>query len=115
MPADMQLKLIDLQCDSTLKQNFVSVGLDMFCQYLLPGYPRLTNLATKVLTMFGTTYLCEQAFSVTNLSKTKHRTRLSNAHLNGILKCATTQDLMPDIDVLVKAKRCQVSEASTNR
>ena len=30
MPADMQLELIHLQCDSTLKQKFASVGLVTF-------------------------------------------------------------------------------------
>ena len=115
MPADMQLELIDLQCDSTWKQKFVSVGLDTYYQYLLPGYPRLTTLAKKVLSMFGFTYLCEQVFSVMNLRKIKHWARLSNTHIDDILKCVITQDLKPDIDALVKVKRCQVSGASTNR
>ena len=107
MPDDKQLELMDLQCNSTLKQNFVSVGIDSFYQYLLPNYPTLTTVAVNA-------YLSEQAFSLVNLSKTKHRARLSNAHLNDILKWVTTQDLIPDIDALVKVKRCQVSGASTN-
>ncbi|XP_066947044.1 general transcription factor II-I repeat domain-containing protein 2B-like [Macrobrachium rosenbergii] len=109
MPADIQLEVIDLQCDSNMKQKFASVGLDTFYQYLLPGYPKLTSLAAKILSMFGTTYLCEQAFSVMNLNKTKHRSRLTNGHLNDIVKCVATQDLKPDIDVLVNAKdaKCQ--------
>lgn len=115
MPTDIQLEIIDLQCDSGMKQKFASVGLDTFYQYLLPGYPKLTTLAAKVLSMFGTTYLCEQVFSVMNLNKTKHRSRLTNAHLNDIVKCAAAQDLQPDIDTLVKAKRCQVSGARSSQ
>ncbi|XP_066941420.1 general transcription factor II-I repeat domain-containing protein 2B-like [Macrobrachium rosenbergii] len=115
MPADIQLEVIDLQCDSNMKQKFASVGLDTFYQYLLPGYPKLTSLAAKILSMFGTTYLCEKAFSVMNLNKTKHHSRLTNGHLNDIVKCVATQDLKPDIDVLVNAKRCQVSGASSSR
>ena len=61
MPTDVQLELIDLQCDSTLKKKFASVGLDTFCQYFPPGYLRLTALAAKALSMFGTACLCEQA------------------------------------------------------
>ena len=91
MPADMQLELLDLQCDSTSKKNFASEGLDTFYQYLLPVYPRLTTLATNVLSMFKTIYLCDQAFSVMSLNRTKHRARLKNALLNDILKCVTTQ------------------------
>ena len=69
----------------------------------------------KVVSMFGTTYLCEQVFSVMNLNKTKHCSRLTNTQLNDIVKCAATQDLTPDIDSLVKAKRCQVSGASSSK
>ena len=69
MPADMQLELIDLHCDSTFKQEFASICLDSFYQYLLLGYPRLTNLAGKVLPMLETTYLCEQVSSIMNLCK----------------------------------------------
>ena len=106
MPSDIQLELIDLQCDSGMKDKFGSVGLDKFYQYLVPGYPKLTAMAAKVLSMFGTTYLCEQVFSVMNNNKTKQRSRLTNEHLNDIIKCA--QGLTPNIDTLVKAKRCQV-------
>jgi len=51
--------------------------------------------------MFGTTYLCEQVFSVMNIKQTKLRSRLTHAHLNGILKVTATQDLTPDIDTLL--------------
>ena len=40
-----------------------------------------------------------------NIDKTKLRSTL----LNVILKVASTQDLTPDFDTLVKAKRYQVS------
>ena len=30
MPADIQLKIIDLQCDTNMKEKFASVGLDTF-------------------------------------------------------------------------------------
>ena len=97
MPDDIQLEIIDLQCDTNMKEKFASVGLDIFYQYLLPGYPKLTSLAAKVLSMLGTTYLFEQVFSVLKLNKTKHRSRLTNTHLNDIVKCAATQDLTPDM------------------
>jgi len=55
--------------------------------------------------MFGATYLCEQVFLVMNINKTKLRSRLIHAHLNDMLKVAAAQDLTPDIDTLVEAKR----------
>lgn len=115
VPSDMQLEIIDLQCDVELKNKFADVGLETFYQYLLPGYSKLTTLAAKILCMFGTTYLCEQVFSVMNINKTKLRTKLTHQHLSDILKLSAAQDMMPDIDALVEAKRCQISGAKTKQ
>ncbi|XP_037774147.1 general transcription factor II-I repeat domain-containing protein 2B-like [Penaeus monodon] len=97
----LKLSLWETQL-ADLKGKFAAAGLDTFYQHLLPGYPNLTALAAKVLCMFGTTYLCEQVFSVMNINKTKLRSRLTHKHLNDILKLAATQDVMPNIDALVK-------------
>ena len=35
---DLQLGIIDLQCDSNLKTKFVLASLGTFYQYLFPGY-----------------------------------------------------------------------------
>jgi len=51
-----------LQYDSALKEKFAAGGLNAFYRYILPGYSILTALASKVLCMFGSTYLCEQVF-----------------------------------------------------
>lgn len=112
LPVDIQLEIIDLQCDQDLKDKFASSDLGTFYRYLLPGYPKLTALAAKVLSMFGTTYLCEQVFSVMNITKTKLRSRLTHKCLNELIKLAASQDFKPDIDALVRAKRCQVSGAN---
>jgi len=111
----MQLEIIDFQCDLDLKTKFALASLDTFYQYLFPAYPKVTSPATEVLCMFGTTYLCEQVFSAMNINKTKLRSRLTHALLNDILNVAATQDLTPDIDTLLKAKRCQVSGVGLNR
>ncbi|XP_073714947.1 general transcription factor II-I repeat domain-containing protein 2-like [Misgurnus anguillicaudatus] len=86
LPVSIQLEIIDLQCDSDLKGKFAAAGLDTFYQNLLPGYPNLTALAAKLLCMFGTTYLCEQVFSVMSINKTKLHSRLTHEHLNHIKK-----------------------------
>jgi len=80
LPVDWQLEIIDLQCDSDLKTKFALANLDTFYQYLIPGYPKVTALAAEVLCMFGTTYLCEQMFSLMNINKTKLRSRLIHTH-----------------------------------
>ena len=66
-------------------------SLNTFYRHLLSGYPNLTALAAKVLCMFGNTYVCEQAFSVMNINKTKFRLRLMYKHLNDTWKLAATQ------------------------
>ena len=69
LPVNIQLEIIDLQCDLDLKNEFVENDLNKFYQYLLPGYPNLIALAAKLLSMFGITYLCEQVFSVMSINK----------------------------------------------
>ena len=115
LAVDLQLEIIDLQRDSDLKTKFALANLDTFYQYLFPGYPKVTSLAVaaKVLCMFRTTYLCEQVFSVININKTKLHAQGSHI-LKDMLKVAAAQDLRPDIDTLVKAKRCLVSDVGQN-
>lgn len=84
VPVNIQLQIIDLQCDADLKDKFPSVGLDAFYKYLLPGYPKLTALAAKILCMFETTHLCEQGFSI------KQNSRLTHKHLHDILTLAAS-------------------------
>lgn len=43
-----------------------------------------------------------------NINKSKVRNRLTHGCLNDVMKNATAQKLVPDVDRLVKAKRCQV-------
>ena len=50
--------------------------------------------------------LCEQAFSVMNINKSKLRSQLTHRHLNDIMKITTAQKQVPDVDKLVKARRC---------
>ena len=40
LPANLQLGIIDLQCDSNLKTKFVLASLGTLYQYLFPGYQR---------------------------------------------------------------------------
>ena len=95
-----------------MEHNFKKGSLVDFYQSLGLGmrYPVFKMFASKILCMFGTTYLCEQAFSVMNLNKTKLRSQLTHSHLNDIMVVQTCQKFVPDMDKLVKA--CQVSGKS---
>lgn len=65
----------------------------------------MTAFAPRIICLFGTAYLCELAF-VMNINMSKLCNQLS--HLNGIMKIATAQELVPHVNRLVKAKKCQV-------
>ena len=60
--------------------------------------PGLVNHARMLTALLGSTYMCEQLFSKMNFAKCKTRTQLSDAHLEGTLRPASTQ-LQRDINI----------------
>ncbi|XP_059530961.1 general transcription factor II-I repeat domain-containing protein 2-like isoform X8 [Myotis daubentonii] len=65
------------------------------------SYNQLKKLAFAVLSLFGSTYLCEQSFSSMNLMKTKLRGCLIDKNLESCLKLKTTT-YKPDLTKLSK-------------
>lgn len=104
---------IEVECNSALKYKFKTVGLDSFYHYLGPMYPKMTDFdrPPRSLACSGQ-YISEQAFSLMNINKSKLGSQLTHTHLNDIMKITTALKLVPDVDRLVKAKRCQVSGSS---
>lgn len=60
--------------------------------------------------MFGSTYQCEQLFSVMKGNKTSARNSINDAHLGSVLKVITANKISPEIGKIVAEKRCQVSK-----
>ncbi|KAJ8896625.1 hypothetical protein PR048_001969 [Dryococelus australis] len=58
---------------------------------MLDKYPKLHNFALKVTSMFGSTYICECAFSTVKMLKSKKRNRLSQEALKSNLCIVTTE------------------------
>ncbi|KAG1925728.1 protein FAM200B, partial [Pimephales promelas] len=93
-------QLIDMQCDPSLKEKFTSSSLDRFYSALNEGkFPNMRRHAQRMLVLFGSTYVCEQTFSVMNFNKSRYRSRLTNAHLSSVLRISTS-NTTPDFDEL---------------
>ena len=66
-----QMKLIEFKCNSVLKDKFANVETEKFYQYVGSTYPQLKELVSKIMSMFGSTCVCEQLFSSINLNKSQ--------------------------------------------
>lgn len=109
VPEEFQMELIELQCNSTLKNKFDVDLLDFYSKYVsITDFPKIRDHALKTISLFGSTYTCEQLFSRMKNMKSKTRTRITDVHLENSLRIATS-NIKPDIDKLVKNKQCQTS------
>jgi 17beta-estradiol 17-dehydrogenase/3beta-hydroxysteroid 3-dehydrogenase/mitotic-spindle organizing protein 1 len=73
-----QLELIDMQTNVELKEVFHSSTREQFYKCLSDSkFPNIIVLATKMLTVFRSTYICEQTFLRMKLIKSKFCTRMT--------------------------------------
>ena len=108
-PTNLQLELIEFQCCDTLKSKFDSMGAAQFPRFIPDTMPQFRTQAAQMLPTFGSTYLCEQLFSLMKVNKTSLRSRLTDEHLHSILRIFLAQSLTQNIDGLASKKRCLVS------
>ena len=102
---EAQEEFLELKFNSTTKDNFKELELETFWLKCLPVYPLLSIQALRVLVMFGSTYLCEAAFSSLVAIKTKYRNKLG---VEGDLRYALS-GIKPLIKYLAAKKQCHVS------
>ena len=74
---DSQTELLSLQADGGAKVTFEGTSLTKFWFSMKSSYPRLYNIAQREILPFGSTYLCETAFSAMLQIKSKQRNRLN--------------------------------------
>jgi len=62
---EVQMEVLDLQCDTILKQKYIDVGVSDFYKFLSrEKYPKAVSAAAELMAMFGSTYtFCKQFFS----------------------------------------------------
>ena len=91
-PPELQLELIKLQSDDTLKAMYLNKPLlEFYRVYVLKEkFPNLRASALKWSSVFGSTYFCEQFFSKMNMAKSRYRSRLTDENLSMQLRVATS-------------------------
>lgn len=97
---ELQMELIELQSDSQLQNKFRALPLlDFYTCFPADRYAKIRRHAQVMLSLFGSTYLCEQASSLMNVNKCKLRNSLSDSHLQDILTLSVSQ---LDVERLLK-------------
>ena len=112
-PPVLQIELLDLHCHSALKFNFREVGgeadkLGKFLRELPPSFPELSRMFKRTMCLFGSTYLCEKLCSTLNFNEYKYRSRLTDEHLQAVLRASTAYSLKANVSRLCENKRCQI-------
>ncbi|XP_076388965.1 general transcription factor II-I repeat domain-containing protein 2A-like [Megachile rotundata] len=90
--AKLQLEIIEFQESNVLREKFAETDITQFWIDTLPeqSYPNLKQMGTLLCTMFGSTYVCEAAFSKMNIIKNKYRNRITDNHLRDCMLVANT-------------------------
>ncbi|CAH2094825.1 unnamed protein product [Euphydryas editha] len=102
----LQSEIITLRCDIFLKARSSS-GLDFWALVSNEKYPNLKKCIEQLHSCFGSTYLCESAFSLKQ-TKNKHRSRLTDAHTLDSLRLAIS-NYKPDFANLAEDYQAQCS------
>lgn len=104
--AALEVEIISLKNDLYIR----SVAEPKNCWPLIPHekYPVLVDVALRIKSLFASTYLCESLFSNMNFIKNKHRTRLTDEHLDSCIRLSVTS-YTPNIKDIVNQISAQVS------
>ncbi|CAM4503383.1 unnamed protein product [Lepidochelys kempii] len=72
-PCDLQMELIDMQRNRSLKIKFRETkDVTEFFRQLPPSFPNLCKTFRKIMSLFASTYICEKLFSTMNINKSKY-------------------------------------------
>ena len=100
----MQLELIEMLCDDSLKAQHQLLSLPDFYRSLEKDtFPLMQRHAKRMTSLFGSTYICEQTFSLLTLNKSRLRTKMTDSHLCDVLHISTTK-LTPDLPAILQSK-----------
>lgn len=105
-------EILTLQNDIAIKARSTSAqpGEHVMFWILLVAekYPNLRRCALNLTALFGSTYLCESAFSHMSIIKSKYRSAMTDGHLAACLRLATSS-YSPNYEKLASSSQFQVS------
>lgn len=105
-------EILKLQNDIVMKAKSTSAPPGKhaaFWELLLDEkYPNLRRCALNLTALFGSTYLCECAFSHMKIIKSKYRSTMTDDHLVACLRLAIST-YTPAYEKLASSSQCQVS------
>ncbi|KAG7156439.1 Zinc finger BED domain-containing protein 5-like 8, partial [Homarus americanus] len=105
IPDDGQHEFLDLRNESAVRDLYEEKYLTVFWCSMYQSYPKVSEIALRVILSFSTTYLCESGFSILLQLKNKIRNRLHvDPDMRGAL--SVTQ---PRINRLTERKQCHPS------
>ena len=90
----VQMELVELKNNEQLVKKFKDEEnlVDIWKRAL--EYPLLRELARETLVLFGSTYVCEAAFSKMKYLKNEHRTRLLDGNLKSELRLMVSSEIL---------------------
>ncbi|XP_023211103.1 general transcription factor II-I repeat domain-containing protein 2B-like [Centruroides sculpturatus] len=103
-----QIELCDLQADPFFTSHGVT-GIEIFKYLDKEKYPKLRDFGLQIVSMFGSTYICEHAYSDMKYIKSKYRNSLKDSTLEDIIRLATTNIDVDIKDIVAKQLRPQCS------
>ncbi|KAK3889500.1 hypothetical protein Pcinc_006472 [Petrolisthes cinctipes] len=106
--ADLQMEILDIQANSALQGFFTNHTLVAFYERVdREKLPLIHHNACFWAVQFGSTYVCEQSFSRMKVNKSKYRTKVTDKHLDAILRLGISP-LKPNVEKLLEQKRMHV-------
>ncbi|XP_045465147.1 general transcription factor II-I repeat domain-containing protein 2A-like isoform X1 [Harmonia axyridis] len=99
-------ELVQIISDIHLKAT--ASDTKFWCFIAEDKYPNLRQIALQLTTMFGSTYLCESAFSEMKIIKSKYRNRLTDEHMSSCLRLALG-NYVPSYEKYAEDMQCHAS------
>ena len=97
-PESMQLELVELR-NSEIRGHRGTGLLEFYGALDIGSYPMLRTQALKLMSLFGSTYICEQSFPVMNHNEPHLRSQILGSNIANVLRLAET-NIEPQMEKL---------------